>query len=158
MFRAFFIIVLLAGLAGGAYYWLFGFPENELAKVIVAGKVFYVEVADNDEERARGLAFRDKLETDGMLFLFEVPDSYGFWMKDVRFPLDIIFIANGRVVSFERGASVPQGNESPRVYYPPAGIKVTQVLELPAFSVDRYNIRLGDPVQVFLPGQYTLIW
>ena len=153
MSRTFFVIILLAGLAGGAYYLIYGFPKIELAKVIVGERAFYVEVADTDEERGRGLAFRDKLGSDGMLFLFETPGPYGFWMKDVRFPLDIIFIHEGRVFSFERGAPVPQDNENPPVYYPPSNIKIRQVLELPGFSIDRYNIRLGDPVQIILPEE-----
>ncbi|MDP3947532.1 MAG: DUF192 domain-containing protein [bacterium] len=153
MFKAFFVIILFLGAAGGAYYGIYGFPKSELAKVTVGGRTFYVEIAENDPERGRGLAFRDKLESDGMLFLFETPDSYGFWMKDVRFPLDIIFIKDGRVLSFERAAPVPQDSENPPVYYPSGNAKVSQVLELPGFTIDRYNIRLGDPVQVILPEQ-----
>ncbi|MBI2036985.1 MAG: DUF192 domain-containing protein [Candidatus Liptonbacteria bacterium] len=153
MSRTFFVVILLIGLVGGAYYLIYGFPEIELAKVIVGERTFYVEIADTDEERTRGLAFRDKLESDGMLFLFETPGPYGFWMKDVRFPLDIIFIREGRVFSLERGVPVLQGNENPQTYYPAGYAEVTQVLELPAFSVDRYNIRLGTPVQIILPEE-----
>src|SRR3989344_1510763 len=130
MSRTFFVIILLAGLAGGTYYLIYGFPKIELAKVIVRERAFYVEVADTDEERGRGLAFRDKLGSDGMLFLYETPGSYGFYMKDVRFPLDIIFIKDGRVYSFERAAPVLQGNENPQNYYPAGYAEVTQVLEL----------------------------
>lgn len=153
MLRSFFVIVLLLGLAGGAYYLIYGVPKPELAKVIVGERAFYVEVADTEEERTRGLAFRDKLESDGMLFLFETPGPWGFYMKDVRFPLDIIFIKEGRVHSFERAAPVVQGNETPQNYYPDGYAEVTQVLELPAFSLDRYNLRRGDPVQIILPEE-----
>ena len=61
--------------------------------VEVNSKVFIVEIADTEEERRKGLMFREALcEECGMLFVFDHPQKYGFWMKNVKIPLDIIFI------------------------------------------------------------------
>lgn len=149
--RTLFVILLLIGLVGGAYYLRYGLPQQELAKAIVGGRAFYVEIADNDAKRARGLSGRDEIGSDGMLFVFDEPAPQCFWMKDTRFPLDLIFISEGRVLAAETMDAL---SECTDCYCPPAGIKITYALELPAFSRDRYTIRPGDQVRIFLPGQY----
>jgi uncharacterized membrane protein (UPF0127 family) len=59
----------------------------------VKDTVFIVEIADTQEKRRKGLMFRENLcEKCGMLFLFEHPEKYAFWMKNVKIPLDIIYI------------------------------------------------------------------
>jgi uncharacterized membrane protein (UPF0127 family) len=60
---------------------------------------FAVEIADNDQERAKGLMFRESVPSGaGMLFVYEHPQNVAFWMKNTLIPLDMIFIgADGRV-------------------------------------------------------------
>lgn len=61
------------------------------------------EVASTAETRTQGLAGRMSIEQQtGMLFVFSSEDRYGFWMKGMQFPLDIIFIRNGVVDSVAR--------------------------------------------------------
>jgi uncharacterized membrane protein (UPF0127 family) len=69
--------------------------------VRVGTKTFTLEVADTSTSRTRGLMRRDSMPRDhGMLFVFPAEDERGFWMKDTRIPLDIVFLdAGGRVVS-----------------------------------------------------------
>jgi uncharacterized membrane protein (UPF0127 family) len=70
--------------------------------VIIAGVRLSVEVADTPAERGRGLSGREMLpENSGMLFVFDTPGRYGFWMYGMKFPLDIIWIDERlRVVYF----------------------------------------------------------
>jgi uncharacterized membrane protein (UPF0127 family) len=65
-----------------------------------------VELARTDQERMRGLMFRQKLEDGhGMLFLFERPDRLKFWMKNTYIPLDMLFIdEHRRVIAVEENA------------------------------------------------------
>jgi len=59
----------------------------------VDGLDFNLEVAQTEEEREKGLMFRKSLDPDGgMIFIFEKPDQYAFWMKNTLIPLDIIWL------------------------------------------------------------------
>lgn len=72
-------------------------------RVMIGATPYSLEIADTDEERAKGLGTRESLcETCGMLFLFDTPGRYAFWMKDMRFPIDIIWLLDDRVVFIER--------------------------------------------------------
>ena len=61
------------------------------------------EIAQSDAERLLGLIFKEKLPEDmGMLFIFEEPDRHRLWTKNVRFPIDLIWLdSDRRVIGFE---------------------------------------------------------
>lgn len=107
-----------------------------------------LEYADTLDERRTGLSGRDNLPTDrGMLFVFEEPDRYGFWMKDMQFPLDILWLdENYAVVHIEKNVP-PEGSEPSRTYTPP--VPALYVLEINAGYSDAYDISVGD---VLNPG------
>lgn len=67
---------------------------------------FRVELAETTEARARGLMFRDRLDSDrGMIFVYDQPQTVAFWMKNTLIPLDMLFIAaDGRVLRIAEGA------------------------------------------------------
>jgi uncharacterized membrane protein (UPF0127 family) len=96
--------------------------------VEVKDRVFAVEVADTQEKRRKGLMFRETLcDKCGMLFIFEQPQKYGFWMKNVKIPLDIVFIDNtGTLVDLVHAQ--PCQLEDCDIYYPVK--KVLYVLEV----------------------------
>lgn len=74
---------------------------------------FTVEVADDAEERSRGLMFRESLPaSQGMLFIYESPRPASFWMKNTLIPLDMIFIAPDGVVGAVHPMAVPH-DETP---------------------------------------------
>lgn len=103
-----------------------------------------VEVADTDEERTLGLQNRDEIgEAQGMLFVFNKPGFYSFWMKDVRFPLDFVWVNNGRVIYINESVPVASNGYYPS-YAPPE--PVTHVVEFAAGRVLRDNIKVGDEV------------
>lgn len=108
-----------------------------------AGEVRYIiEIADDEEERARGLMFRTELEADrGMLFIFDQTARRGFWMKNTPLPLDMLFIAeSGRVVAIRKG--VPLSEEIVAPIYP-----VRFVLELNEGTAADAGIRIGARVR-----------
>lgn len=99
------------------------FPTHALS----IEKIWRLEIAATPEGRALGLGKRESLpEGKGMLFLFPSASQYGFWMKDMRFPIDIIFLRSGRVISVERSVS-PSDR---RIITPPEA--ADQVLEVNA--------------------------
>ncbi len=71
--------------------------------VSIGAKTWTVEYADTAAAQERGLGDRDMLcSACGMLFRFDMPGIYGFWMKVMRFPLDIAWIEGGKVVFLEK--------------------------------------------------------
>jgi len=104
--------------------------------------VFSVEIADTDEQRARGLMFRKELpEGTGMLFDFKVEQDVGFWMKNTYISLDMIFIRrDGRILRIAE-------NTEPLSTRPiPSGGPVLAVLEVIAGTAKRLGIAPGDVV------------
>ena len=106
-----------------------------------------VTVADTEATREKGLSGRDPLGPDeGMLFVFQTPLAYGFWMKDMKFPIDIIWIAQGQIVDITTDAAVPVPGQELPVYYP--RIPVDHVLEVRAGYAREHGLRTGMPVSV----------
>lgn len=115
------------------------------ARITIAGTEFAVEVANTAYTRMQGLSGREELsEGHGMLFLFNPPERAGFWMKDMKFPIDIVWISGGRVVGVEANVS-PDDAPSRTVYYPSA--PVDRVLEISAGSAAVAGITIGSVVE-----------
>ena len=108
-----------------------------------------VEVARTEAEKTRGLSGRDRLAPDrGMLFVYEAPVRPLIWMRGMRFPLDILWIRDGRVVDLVRGAKAPAPGEAPQEFAPREDAQY--VLEVPAGFVERQGIAVGDRVEMRL--------
>jgi len=103
------------------------------------------EIADTDEKRLRGLMFRESLpESEGMLFVFDKEDYYGFWMMNMSFPIDIIWIsANHTVVHIEKNVQ-PCKVSCP--FYTP-NEKALYVLEVSGNFTEKHGIKLGSVTQ-----------
>lgn len=103
------------------------------------GQTFYLEVATKPRELQKGLKFRASLPSNqGMLFkLGDQYENVGFWMHQVRFPLDIIYLDDGVVTTVINNAQ-PCSQAPCPVYF---GSSATKVLELPAGIS---NIEIGD--------------
>jgi uncharacterized membrane protein (UPF0127 family) len=103
------------------------------------GQTFYLEVATKPKELEKGLKFRAILPSDrGMLFrLGHQYKNVGFWMHQVRFPLDIIYLDNRVVTTVIQNAQPCEQAPCP-VYF---GSRANKVLELPA---GQSNIKVGD--------------
>lgn len=118
--------------------------KEELAIVTANGRhVFRVEIADDPEERMRGLMFRKSLAADaGMLFLSGRVAPQSFWMKNTEIPLDLLFIArDGRIADMHERA-VPFSLEPMRSKVP-----VWAVLEVAGGTADRLGVKPGDRVE-----------
>lgn len=103
------------------------------------------EVATTKASRELGLSGRSKMsDTQGLLFVFEEPGKYGFWMKDMAFPLDIIWINDdGVVVSIERELT-PESY--PHTFINQASAKY--VLEINAGLAEKFGLYLGSKVKM----------
>lgn len=125
-----------------------GSPTPVITKVItVAGKNINVEIANTQTTREKGLGGRASLSEDnGMLFVFDTKDvTETFWMKGMLFPLDMIWIANGKVVAINKNIPVPASGtpDDKLVDYSP-GRPIDYVLEVNAGFSDKNNIKVGQ--------------
>jgi len=102
--------------------------------------IINAEVASTSLEQAKGLGDRKLLAAGrGMLFPFTYPGDYGFWMKDMHFPIDMVWISSDKKVA---GVTLRVFPETyPTVFYPPAAI--SYVLELNAGEADAFGIATG---------------
>ena len=125
---------------------------EELAVGFPSGTTIQAELAVTPEQRARGLMFRDSLDADrGMLFVFPELAFHGFWMKNCRFPIDIIWLsAEKKIVHIER--AVPPCKEDPCPTYGSLR-KAKYVIEVVAEFSRREELRLGDLIEFELPAR-----
>jgi len=124
-------------------------PPLRNDQVSVGSGAFTVEVASTTIEQTRGLSFRTGLDQGhGMLFLFSSAGIQNFWMKDMNFPIDIIWIAGENVAGFVENAEPQPGVAlwNLKIYSSPDG--VDKVLEVVAGTVAKDNIKVGDPVVI----------
>jgi uncharacterized protein len=117
-----------------------------------SGKVLQVEVMVEDADRAMGLMFRPSLPEDrGMLFVFEALDFHGIWMKNCKFPIDILWLdADLRIVHVQEAAPpCPKQLEDRCPVYSPLR-KATYVVELNAGQARREGAIVGGAVSFLL--------
>ncbi len=129
--------------------------------LLINEKTIHVELADTEEKRIRGLGGRETIGGDrGMLFVFPKSDTYGIWMKGMRFPLDVVWLSPTRtdadmtqtnaerkqtlvVVDMKENVAV---ETYPNVFYP--GSPALYVLELKGGSAKKNGIHVGSAVNL----------
>lgn len=108
--------------------------------ITVGGVSLAAEVAETPEEKRQGLSNRRALASgEGMLFPVYPPDRPGFWMKEMNFPLDFIYLFEGKVVEIKE--DIPPSS-FPRSFFP--SMQVDAVLEVNAGWAAERGIRVGD--------------
>jgi len=134
-------------------------PEELLPLVAIGEASWPVELAITPEERSQGLSGREVLpQGSGMLFVFEGDQHLSFWMRDMNFPLDMVWIESScHVVDVTRGAPIPEPGQSlsdlPR-FSPSQAARF--VLEVNAGEFDGMDASIGEAVRFegALQGQY----
>jgi uncharacterized protein len=107
------------------------------------------ELAVTDDERARGLMFRERVEADqGMLFVFEEEGLHAFWMKNTLVPLDILWLGRDRRI-VHIAAEVPPCKADPCPSYGP-DVPAAYVLELRAGEASVHGLKPGDRLEFIL--------
>ncbi len=129
------ILVFMSLGSKGSYIRIF-FPN---------GDTIIADLAKTEEDRMRGLMFRKTLNDDqGMLFVFEKEGLYSFWMKNMNFAIDIIWLDNfKRIVHLER--EVPPCEKDPCPSYVTV-LPAKYVLELKAGSIEKRKLKLYDQI------------
>ncbi len=111
-----------------------------------------VEVANTNESRELGLGQRSSLpENSGMLFDFSYTKNAlpSFWMKDMLFPIDIIWIRDNKIISINENIPAPKNsNDDNLLTYQPPGY-IDYVLEVNSGYTKKHNIKIGDSIDIF---------
>lgn len=119
--------------------------KSEFTRVTLKNVSLLAEVVDSSETREQGLSGRKDIPLNhAMLFLFEKPDYYGIWMKEMQFPIDIFWIKNGVVVDLEENV---QPSYPLYIYRP--DVPAEMVLETRAGLAKINGITIGDTARIF---------
>ncbi len=146
------IVLFFTGLFLYTQYWdtlmhaIFG-TDVEYT-IYLGSKALNVTVADEQSERIQGLSSVTSLgDFNGKLFIFDTDDKHGIWMKDMLFPIDIIWIdKNLTVIDIAENVDP---STYPRVYASKEPARF--VLEVNAFFVSTTKVAIGDRL-VLPPG------
>lgn len=113
----------------------------ETRAAVVGEKAIVVEVADTKQKRIKGLSGHTSLEKGtGMLFIFKSDDHHSIWMKDMDFPIDVIWVnKHFEVVDLEENV---RPDSYPKMYSPDKPSRF--IVEVNAGFINRYNIKTGD--------------
>jgi len=118
--------------------------------VTIKGHVFNVEIAATEEKREQGLSGKQFLPTDsGMLFIFNTPDFYEFWMNGMLFPLDFVWMNGNKIIDLTENVPVPSNRDPIKIIKPKA--KADKVLEINAGAINANSIETGDNVKIAIP-------
>lgn len=139
--------LVVIGAAGYALAMTYIVPQQqEPVEVAIGEQTYQVEVARTQEEKETGLSSKESLnDNQGMLFVFEKPGFYSFWMKKMNFPIDIIYIKDDKIVTIYKNVQPPENeNQSLSILQPTEA--ADKVLEIKAGLAEKYNYKKNDTV------------
>jgi len=151
------LFVFLIAALGIATFYSLEVPESNVDYRLGAeGAVFFgkapitVAIADTYSKRGEGLSGLSMLpQGHGLWFVFDEADTHGIWMKDMLFPIDIIWLdSNFRVVGLSKNVSP---GTYPQTFYPENPDRY--VLEVNAGEADRLRVRIGAVARMELYGE-----
>jgi len=118
--------------------------DRQQIQIEVGTQNLTVEVVHKPVSITRGLSGRSEIGADGMLFIFANEQATSFWMKEMQFDLDMVWLKDGRVVSVtaQVPAPLPTTSLTQLPLYPSPGV-VDMVLEIPAGQAEKWQIVAG---------------
>lgn len=113
--------------------------------VTISNHPFTVVVAKTAREQEVGLAkYQSLSQEQGMYFPFNHPDYYTFWMKNMHFPIDILFLKQDKIIDIFSDVPVPQTGKDLPIYKPSS--PADAALEIHAGLSKQYGFKIGDTV------------
>ena len=120
---------------------------NANVNLEINGEVLDIEISADALSRTRGLSNRESLcENCGMVFIFGKESKYTFWMKDMNFPLDILYIQDDEIVEIFKDVQVLDNADEFTEIYP--DVNADKVLELNAGWCEAYDVQVGDKIEL----------
>ena len=147
------VIIIVFLLPGSILYWYtdkYNVTVSEIfmptVPILTIGDIpIRVEIANTEEERIQGLSGREKFDNlNGLLFIFPDTDFHKIWMKDMNFPIDIVWISEDlEVIDIDENVSP---DTYPRSFRPEKPVRY--ILETNAHYVDTFGLRVGQKVKL----------
>jgi uncharacterized protein len=123
--------------------------EREWVRIVVGDDDLMVEIVDDPDLQQRGLSYRDGLAPGaGMLFVYDEPGLRSFWMRGMRFCLDIVWIEAGVIAGAAESVCPEPGVPTSQLTTYPSGVAVSYVLEVPAGWLAERGYGPGTPVDL----------
>jgi uncharacterized protein len=117
---------------------------------LIKGQMLELDVANSPETRQKGLGGRASMPTNrGMLFIFDYPEKWEFWMGDMKFALDFIWVQDNEVADITENVLPPHMTNDTPVFLRPA-TAVQYVIETNSGWVKNHGITIGDEVEIHL--------
>ena len=118
--------------------------------VRINGRTFLVDVAKTESQQEKGLSIYNKLPIEkGMIFPFEDLSFHPFWMKGMKFSIDIIYIQNNKIVDIFQNLPFPKNElETPVIVR--SSVNSNYVFEINAGLCKKYNFKKGDIAEINL--------
>ncbi len=118
---------------------------KESHQITIKNQKLTVEVVSTPQDLTKGLGGRDQIGSDGMLFVLGTPQTASFWMKDMKFDLDMVWIGNGQILGITANVPYPRDQKLILPVYnsPP---RTDMVLEVTAGTAQRSGWQEGDRV------------
>jgi len=104
-------------------------------------------IADTEDKRSKGLSILTDLpDNRGMLFVFDSDNVYAtFWMKDMKFSIDILWIDDNKIVKIDKAIPAPvAGTQDNRLTLYSGGQSIDYVFEVKAGVSDKFGFEVGD--------------
>lgn len=119
-------------------------PTTQLS---IGGAGFYnVRVADTEGKRIKGLSGVEKLAiNEGLLMVFEADGDHGIWMKDMRMPIDVVWLDKDKKVTYMRASLSPDSGTRETFKAPQPTTRY--IVELPEGAIKINAIRKGSAAQ-----------
>ena len=118
-------------------------PQDQISFLTINDNKLSIQIATTSQEKQQGLCCRDSLpENQAMLFVYDEPGNYRFWMKNTKIPLDMYWINSQKKIVHIEEAVLPStypmtfGTNAPAQY----------ILETNANYASKNHIKVGDNV------------
>lgn len=137
------ISLFIIGLAVVSGIFIYRSTTADTSEIVFGSKQFHAEVASTPAAREQGLSNRDELATDdAMVFVFDTAGTQCFWMRDMKFAIDIVWLDEQDEVAYiERRVD-------PSTYPKSFCHDAKHVLEFAAGTVEQLKVKVGDPVDL----------
>ena len=124
---------------------IYSMADGSVLKVKLGDKELSLVVANSPTAKAQGLSGKNQIPEDGMIFFFYELDTLYFWMKDMNFPIDILWLNGNKVIGIEKNVPIPveHTKDTDLIVYK-SNDKANTVIELEAGAADKLNIIPGS--------------